>query len=64
MFDNDTIINSPTTITIDIHAKMHICTNIHKINIHSNTIQIIGLFSYTRANGTKYCGKYQKMETV
>ena len=42
MFDNDNIINSLTTISIDIHTKMHICTNIHSINIHSYTIQITG----------------------
>ena len=59
MFDNDKIINNPTTFTIYINTHENACTNIHNINIHSYTIQIsgpMGLFSNKWANVTKYCG--------
>ena len=42
MFDDEKIMNCPITVTIYLHTKTHIYTNIHNINIHSYTIQISG----------------------
>ena len=41
MFDNDQIINRPTTITICLHTKMHRGNKIHNINIHPYATEII-----------------------